>query len=98
MTDEELNKTGQEIFNFVKENFPNALTWPTKSKYVLTTMHEDIVLIIYERTFQRKSDKSCPSDSLYIKKENLKEFNSENIFTDSLCKYLPIKNSKLKLI
>lgn len=94
MTDEELNKIGQEIFKFVKDNFPNALTWPTKSRYALTTVHGDTVLIIYQRTFKTKSDKFWPSDSLYIKKENLKEYNSENIFLDSLCKYFSVKNVK----
>lgn len=88
----ELDNIGKEIFKFVKENFPDALVWPIKSRYALTTLHEDTVIIIYERTFQRKSDKFYPSDSLYIKKENLKEYNSENIFVDSLCKYFPIKN------
>lgn len=90
----ELNNIGQEIFKFVKENFPNALTWPTKSRYALTTIHDGIVSIIYQRTFKRKTDTFWPSDSLYIKEENLKEYNCNNIFTDSLCKYFPIKNSR----
>ena len=92
MDSTELDNIGQKIFRFVKENFPNALTWPTKSRYALTTLHEDTVLIIYQRTYKRKSDKFCPSDSLYIKKENFKEYNCDNIFVDSTCKHLPIKN------
>lgn len=94
MNSHELDNIGQEIFRFVKENFPNALTWPSKSRYVLTAIHEDTVLIIYQRTYERKSDKFWPSDSLYIKKENLKEYNCNNIFVDSLCKYSPVKNSR----
>ena len=92
MTESELGEIGEEIFNFVKENFPNALSWPIKSRYFMTKLENDLVTISYERF---KSDNSWrPSRNIYIKEKDLGNYNGDNVFVDSTCKHLPIKKYK----
>lgn len=93
MTEEELNNLGAEIFRYVKNNFPNALTWPVRSIYNFTIFHEDTIMIIYERTFINKNSYLPPTDCLYLKLEHIDNW-LDNLYIDSLCKYKRVKDYK----
>lgn len=93
MNEEQLNKIGQEIFRCVKDNFPKALTWPVRSRYSHTHIHEDVVMVIYERTFTDKRSYLAPTDCIYLKLEHLDDW-PNHLYIDSLCKYRNVKNCK----
>ena len=90
MTQEELNSFGSEVFRYVKENFPNALTWPVRSRYRFTNLHEGTIMIIYERSFASKNERMNPTDCLYIKEEKIEDWQN-NIYVDPRCKYKNVK-------
>ena len=93
MTQEELNKFGWEVFRYVKQNFPNALTWPVCSRYRFTNIHEGTIMIIYERSFTSKNEYMSPTDCLYIKEENIEDW-LNNLYIDPSCKYKRVKDCK----
>ena len=90
---EQLNKFGWEVFRYVKQNFPAALTWPVRSRYRFTNVHEGTIMIIYERTFASKNEFMNPTDCLYIKEENVDDW-LNHLYIDPNCKYKRVKDCK----
>ena len=93
MTKEELNNFGVEIFRYVKDNFPKAITWPIRSRYSFTIIHEDTIMIIYERTFTGKNSYLPTTDCLYLKLEHTDDW-LNHLYIDSICKYYRVKDCK----